>query len=309
MVPISHFTLAILLCVSGAPGARAQDSLVRWELPAAEAEVGEPVRARLVAEHPASVRPSLPPLGLDDSWVVFEGRPAWTEALAQDAGRATTTWEFRFASLESGERALPELVLSLGDARVDVPAARLAFRGVLAEGEDAPRPVKGLPELPPEPARGALAWWIAGAAVAVAALAAFRLARRARRAPVAAVPAPSARLAVLEAEPLASAADVQTAHFALTRLLRESADLRAGRDRSALTDEEWSDAARGEFDAAGLGAAERAALEALFAKASAVKYGPERPTHWATREALASARSLAARLEPPARGRGKEAAA
>ncbi len=52
-------------------------------------------------------------------------------------------------------------------------------------------------------------------------------------------PAPSVRLAALESVGLDTAADVQSAYFALTRLLREAVDLRLGQLRSGLTDEEW----------------------------------------------------------------------
>ena len=62
---------------------------------------------------------------------------------------------------------------------------------------------------------------------------------------------------------------------------------------------EWCAAAGAQFDTAALNATERSLLDQLFANASRVKYGSERPTHWATREALASARTLATRFEVP----------
>ncbi|MEO6710217.1 MAG: hypothetical protein ABI054_01955 [Planctomycetota bacterium] len=263
-------------------------------------EVGQPVRATLVLEHASEQHPKLASLGLDDSWVVLDTRAGLDAQDPARADRTTTTWIFEIASLEPGERKPAEIPLQLGETKVPVESAALSVTGVLAEAEDAPRPLRGLHDLEAQEERADLWTWIgAGAALACALVIAFYWWHIRRKPAQITAVAPSARLAILEAKPLDTPEDVQAAHFALTRLLRESADLRSGRDRSGLTDEEWRVAAEPQLDAVGLGDAERRQLDQLFADASRVKYGTERPTHWATREALAGARSLAMRFESP----------
>ncbi len=283
--------LAALLC--------AQGTSARLEFDRVQAQVGQPVRATLTIEHDAGSRPKVDSLGLDDSWVVFDSKAGPTLALPAQAGRATTTFEFEIASLEPGPRTIGQIPIPGGDQKLAVAGPALQVQGVLAESEDAPRAMKGLREIESLDER-ANVWLALGIAVGILALLSvvlFAWWRKRARAAVESAPAPSVRLAVLETRPLDTPADVQAAHFALTRLLRESADLAAGRDRSGMTDEQWQRAARRQFEAAGMNAAEFSALEALLERAAQVKYGSERPTHWATREALASARLFAARLE------------
>ena len=288
---------ALLLC---ATASAAQESRARLEFDPPSAEVGEVVRATLVLAHPAGARPAEPKLALDDSWLILDTTAGGTTSDPAQPTLARSLWRFEVVSLEPGERSIPDLTLSLGEELVKVECAPLLVRSVLREDEDAPRALKGLLELATTD-KAALPWiWIGALVALAAALAtwlAFRLRARSRAAPQVA-PVPSLRLAVLEARPLDTAEDVQAAHFALTRLLREAADLRAGRDRSGLTDGEWRDAAESEFHAAGLSGEDRAARVALLSRSEQVKYGSERPTHWATREALASARLFAVRLEP-----------
>ena len=78
------------------------------------------------------------------------------------------------------------------------------------------------------------------------------------------------------------------AHFALTRALRELVDGARAQERLALTDEEW---------AADLGDAD---LAQSLSTCAQVKYGVERPTHWATRERVVRARELARNHAPAA---------
>ncbi len=302
--------LAITAC---AGGLCAQGNSARLEFDRAQTEVGQPVKATLSVEHDASSRPRVDSLGLDDSWVVFAAKAGPTLAMSAQAGRATTTFEFEIASLEPGDRAIPQIPVPGSDQKLAVEGPTLKVAGVLAESEDAPRAMKGLREIESQDERANLAL-ILGLSLGVLALLSavlFAWRRKRARSAVESGPAPSARLAVLETRPLDTPGDVQAAHFALTRLLRESADLAAGRDRSGMTDEEWQRAARRQFEAAGMSAAEFSALEALLERAAQVKYGSERPTHWATREALASARGFAARLETlqDAKDRPREVAA
>ncbi len=293
---IGASALAIAACAAllGAQGTSA-----RLEFDRVQAEVGQPVRATLTVEHDASSRPKLDSLGLDDSWVVFASKAGPTLALPAQTGRATTTFEFEIASLEPGQRAIAEIPISGSAQKLAVAGPTLQVQGVLAENEDAPRAMQGLREIESLDERANLSLVLAvalgGAALLCAAL--FVWWRKRARSVAEGAPAPSVRLAVLETRPLDTPEDVQAAHFALTRLLRESADLAAGRDRSGMTDEEWQRSAREQFLAAGISAGELGALEALLERAAQVKYGSERPTHWATREALASARGFAARVE------------
>lgn len=295
---VRYARAAFAICLLGS-ALFAQAPSAQLNFAEASVEVGQPVRATLTVEHAAGERPKLDALGLDESWLVLDAQPGATIADPASPGRAHTRWELELASLEPGQRTIASLPLPGGEQKLPVSGAALNVRGVLGADEDAPRALKGLREIESVEPRSAV-WPLVGAALGALVLAAAGLflwwRRRSRFAPQAA-PAPSVRLAVLEARPLDTPDDVQAAHFALTRLLRESADLAAGRDRSGLTDEEWSSAARAEFTAAGLSAAEQQSLAALLERAATVKYGSERPTHWATREALASARSLAARLE------------
>jgi hypothetical protein len=281
-----------------APLAAAQEQRARLRFEPPQAAVGEPVRAILSVAHARGMAPSVESLGLDDTWLVFETGARRVSSEPADPARETSTWVFEVASLEAGERKLSDVPLKLGDLHVPVEAAALAVRSVLGADEDSARPLATDGELDLDAAvMPWLAYALGALALVAVGLIAWLVARR-RRPAVEALSAPSTRLAVLESRPLDTAQDVQAAHFALTRLLREAADLRVGQDRSGLTDEEWRLAASAQFDEAGLAPAELTALEQLLARAGEVKYGGERPTHWATREALAGARLLAARLEP-----------
>lgn len=302
-LPRSRMSLALLLLSTPALGQEvgAPEALAHWELPVKQAAVGEPVQARLVVEHAAGARVELSSPVEDGSWVLFDRTAPWTESAGP--GRARTAWEFRWASLEAGSRSLPAATPTLGGQALEVEGATLFVAAVLGEGEDAPRPLRDAPPLPAE-TEGPLTWIAAGVLLLLGVLLGAWILRRRRAAPPATASPPSARLSVLEAADLAQPADVQSAHYAMTRLLRESADLGAGVDRSALTDEEWAARAEGEFRAAGLSEGERATLQELLLRAAAVKYGPERPTHWATRESLARARALALRFEARASSAG-----
>ncbi len=281
-------------------GVTAQESRAQLTFEPASAQVGEPVRATLSFEHASAEHPTLESLGLDDTWIVLDTKAGLDARDPTNPDRTTTTWVFEITSLEPGERTLANIPLKLGEATPAVNIAALSVHGVLADDEDAARALRPLRDIETNDERADSRVWIGGGATLCCALIIACLWWRSRRRPAALTQvAASSRLAVLETRPLDTPEDVQAAHFALTRLLRESADLRSGRDRSGLTDEEWRIDAIAQFDAVGLGETERSQLDQLFASASRVKYGTDRPTHWATREALASARALAARFEAP----------
>ncbi len=261
----------------------------------AAVEVGQPFDVVCDVTHPEGARPRAvePDFFGSDPWVLFDAR---RELLADGATRLVWT----LACLEPGpETELPELGYSvLIDGRERVAFATghtLAVAGVLAEGEDAPRPQVGFRSLAEEPAP-APAWrrWAVWGAVLASTLllvAVYFLARAwraARRRPKPA-PRPVARLGELEQADLSQRAR----HYELARLVREGIDEEAGRDRRGLTDEEWLAA----LDDVRI--PERAKVEAGAAleRCAAVKFGAAKPTDWAVEETFAHARQALATLE------------
>lgn len=280
---MSLLTLVTLLALEGG---------ARWRVEPAAVEVGEPFELVLELEHGRTQAASaLAPaeLVLDDSWLVLERRAPRSEA-AGEGLRTLLAW--RIASLEPGERNLAEALAGFafgeGVTRIQAGEARVVVRGVLAEGEDAPRPLTGFAgELGPAPgaARSRLALGLALAAlVAGAGLAAWARARR-RRAPRAPQLDSSERLRELAARAAAGAA--RDGCYDLTRLLREHVDRLRQKPRAALTDPEWLAelAAAPDVPRAAL-----ADLERVFARAERVKYAGESPSLWALEELFGEAR-------------------
>src|SRR5687767_8565791 len=89
---------ALISAPCSATAAAAQEPRARWILETPQAEVGEPVRATLQAEHGAQQRVVLAEPALDGSWVVLEAQPGWTEPDPADPARARTIWKFEIAS-------------------------------------------------------------------------------------------------------------------------------------------------------------------------------------------------------------------
>jgi hypothetical protein len=259
-------------------------------------EVGQELVIALEVGHAEGERAALEEgaLELDESWIVFASEAPLALPVPGQPGRARTRASWTVASLEPGEREIPAVRYRIGGEGHASPAAQVSVASLLGEGEAQARPPKGFRPLAGE-ARSPFLWipWVC-AAVALAAAAALAVrARRRRGRVVSAPPGPLERLAELEARPLDDPLEVREAHFELTRAVREALDRRSGRERSGLTDAEWLGEVRGTL------AREQALeLEALLASCAAVKYGGERPTHWAAREALQRARRLAAENAP-----------
>ena len=271
---------------------RMQDLLrAELELGAGPVVVGDSVELVVRLQHPAGVHYELVPEGFDYSWVLLSRGGAVTTT----AGEVSeTTYRLTLCSLEAGERELPAPVFhNQSGTPVSValaPLPTLSVRGVLAETEDAPRPIIGFME--PTAADGGLSWgWIVLPLLVCIALALWiARRRRARSTPGAPLPTPEQRLAVLEASDLGAAGEPSFAanlHVELTGLVREHFDLRAGGGRASLTDDEWLAAAALEFSEQ-----QRVALHALFLESREVKYGGATPTHWALQESLAAARRV-----------------
>lgn len=274
------------------------EAAARWRVAPASVEVGQPFELVLELEHARgeAVTELVPgELALDDSWLVLERRAPRGEVAGE---RVRTTLVWSVASLEPGPRSLTEALagFALGEAvtRIQAGDARLEVRGVLAEGEDAPRPMTGFEgELGPAPREGWSRWQLALAlGTLLAALAGgLLLARRRRRAAPVPQPTSAERLAALAAQAAAGAA--REGCYDLTRLLREHVDRLRRSERAALTDEEWLDELAAAPDVP------RAALEDLrrvFARAARVKYAGEAPSPWALDELFGEARRALAAL-------------
>ncbi len=292
----------LLLAVAASP--QGDDSIVaRFRCEPADVEVGEPFELVLELEHPTGA--SVFDLGadelvLDASWVVFdETRLPPAEAGSPDRRITRRVWTV--ASLDAGPRtlgdALTPLVFDARISSVDASATTVEVASVLAEGEDAPRPVRGFPEgfgagVPLVTSQWRYAALAAAALLwgAVLWLVAKRMrAKRGARTPVPVQPLE--RLARLEADVAASNGgleEVRELHFELTRLLRDATDARAARPFDAgLTDREWLAEVR---------ASKRVQdpcideLERLIEQAEAVKYAGVVPTSWALEDAFDRAR-------------------
>jgi hypothetical protein len=284
-----------------APTLRAE---ARAQASVATVEVGEPFTLTLVVRHGGEDPPALDATALesDPTWAVLEPGERVSLPEPGDHGLLETRASWRVVALEPGQRELPAPRVTLegpdGAPQVlEVARASLEVQGLLAPGEDAPRPPGGFVGLGPESAtpgwRRALPWGVAG--LVACALGAAWLGRRGRRAPAVVGPTPLERLAALEAGSLERPEQVVALHVELTRLLRAAVDDRLGASPSGLSDLEWAQRL-----AARLGAERARPYAELLEACEPVKYGAEQPTHWAARERVARARELAAVVDAPA---------
>ncbi len=304
--------LFLALLVSAVPaGAQAVDVRALWRCEPEEVELGEPFQLVLELFHPAGVSGrelAAGELALDESWVVL-AQEAVTSA-AQNDGSLHTRRAWRVVSLEPGERSLAEalarVVLSARVTQISVGAARVQVRGILAEGEDAARPLR---EFPPNFGGGheaaARPGWIpllVGSALLVAIGAGAYVWRRRRGRRGAAIPsAPFERLAELERSFQGERG--REGCYELTHLLRAAGDGLRQKPRGGLTDEEWLAEITASFEVPRNAVNE---LAAVFERAGRVKYAGEAATPWAMQETFAKARAalevLGAGSPPPAAG-------
>ena len=269
-----------------------------------EVAIGEPIEWILTVRHPARDAVRLAnddPLPDDDTWVLVDGPRVSTERAG--ARGATTRIRWTVFSLESGERALPEIVARLasgGELRATCPGP-ITVRGELAPDEDVPRPFTAFHQV--EERTGGGRSLAAAIAALVAGFVVLWLVLRRRRAPgPASVPTPLEQLDALGAQPADDPGVARALVFELSSLLREAVDRRLAVARPGLTDEEWLAAVR-PSDALGAGTAER--LEHLLGSCEDVKYGSRVPTRFAVAEALDEARQVITALDAA----GEEAAA
>jgi len=293
--------LASLALSSSARPASAQDAAadsVTARVEPAAAGVGEPIAIVVDAAHEAGgyARALEPYLDRASPWV-FLGS-------SRESGATSTRLSWRFVALDAEETTPPEVKFTLR-ARADedprvvrATASPIELASALAEGEDAPRPLLGLRELPDGAAAGgaedtARALLLGAFALAVVALAltAWRLRRRAlgRLGPIDTASAAD-RIAVLAA----SDAPLKARHFELTRVLRAALDARRG-----WTDEELARAL--EADPAMRGRLGEDACEAaadVLRRAAPTKYAGARPTEFAVRETFEAAERAVRALKP-----------
>jgi hypothetical protein len=294
------FLASVLLALGAGPEG---ETSARWSCEPTAVEVGQPFALVLELEHESTVgtallAPRAPEL--DPSWVVFGAEPVARAPLAD--GRVRTRCVWHVASLEPGERSLADALsgLALGEAvtRIQVGDARVSVAGVLAQGEDAARPLRGFPVGFADAATRAAArtsWpalLAAGLALGAALSWAWVRARRRRaRARMGAAPLPLERLAALEA---GAAEAGRERCYELTSLLREAGDRLTKRPRAALTDEEWLATVHASLEIPRGVVAE---LTAVFERVARVKYAGESPTEWALAETFTRARRALQALE------------
>ena len=281
--------IAALVLAALAQDAGMATARVRWEAPLDATDVGEGVPAVLIVEHAAGARARLPAEWIESDYSWLELSPA---RLLSDSSATATRWRIDLASLEAGERELPqpavEVVLPSGAKAELVQETRsLRFMPALFDGEDAPREPRDF--RPADPEETATGWSLY--ALAAAALAALGAACgwwvRARRMPGDAPPGAAARLAELGSRKLDDPEVVRELYYALSNLVRSELDARAGLRRAAWTDEEWLAAVRGS-----LAPADAVTLEELLLSCRGAKYAAARPTEWAVREDLSRAARL-----------------
>jgi hypothetical protein len=315
-------TLCLALASLAAPPG---DLVARAACEPPSADVGEPVRVVIEIGHDreVDVRGLLSkPVELDPSWVLLGREIEPPRADPAEPARFLSRCVLSVASLEPGARSLAaELSRAFQDERLasfDASAAHVDVASVLAEGEDAPRPLRGLPESFGAPAgeaglgafvgRSALRWILAGAALVVLASAAYVVRReRARR-----------RRAVSSQDPLAAlerfapargtpAGALRERAYELSHFLRATVDRRFSLAHGGLTDEEWLAALESSAAAAPELVAE---LRAFCARTESIKYAGAEPSEWAHGELLASARralELVLAGPPPAPAKGEAA--
>jgi hypothetical protein len=267
----------------------------------AEVQVGEPCRLVLEVDRPAGTNVRLPDVDPvpDDSWVVLEPR----KLERSEPTRVVASW--KVLSLEAGDRELAKFSVDEetpeGTRKIDVQAAAIHVLPALAEGEDAPRPMRDFRDAPPNAAarRGRLV--LLGIAALVAAALAFALVRRARKKQVpVAEPTALDRLALLEKRVADDPESAREIVYDLSRLLRVSVDRYLAEDQASLVDADWAAAIEAE-ERVPLGV--RRSTAKLLRDSERIKYALQSPTRFALQEMLATARNaleaLASSPPPP----------
>lgn len=288
---------------------------VRVDVAPTSAQIGQPVDVSFTVSHPTGGSVTWPdPAALPRSFAFVEQGGVRRERDPSDPAREISRRRWTLMALEGGTPELPALnfVVEVDGAKETVTSnpAPLQVAHALAPDEDAPRPLRAFRPTPEPPARR----WpglVAGlAAVPLVLLGAWVARRWRRRAPP---PPPresaSARLAAVERAFTDDPAHARDAACALTRLVREVVDERAGTPRAAWTDAEWiAVVARDES----LPAAARSTVARLLTAAERWKYASESPSPLLWRETVNDARVAIEAIQSapkPATTPGKDVAA
>ncbi len=288
------FVSASFFCVQSEGTPRA-----RFSCDSQAVDVGQPFALELEITHGegVDVRDLLEtPFELDASWVIFGREVRPTVADPSDPSRRISRTVLSIASLEPGARSLGlALTSAFHDGRfesIDASHAFLEVASVLAEDEDAPRPLRGLPgdfgRAQGESSSPGFPWLATLGLLFPVALGAFLL-WRSRKKRLRAGPAVDP-LACLESwAPVRGlpARELRERSFELSRFVRRTVDGRLSRARDGRTDEEWL----AELQGSGLLAEPLIRELALFfARTEAIKYAGVEPSEWAQAELLAGAR-------------------
>jgi hypothetical protein len=293
---LAALVLVLLAVPPGQAGVQPDEVRALWRCEPTEIGLGEPFELVLELTHPADVSGhelAAGALELDESWVVLGEEPV--SSAPAGGGALVTRRAWRVASLEPGERvlsdALSQVALSERVTRIQVGEARVTVSGILAAGEDAPRPLREFPDGfggADEPAGGP-GWtsWL-GLAAALVALGAGALAWRRRRARRAAARPPTVLERLRELEGGLEGARGNEGCYELTRLLRAAGDELGRKQRGGLTDEEWLAEITASLEIPRNAVSE---LTAVFERTARVKYGGEAPTPWSMQETFQRARA------------------
>ena len=271
-------------------------------------EVGEPFEVILEVTRDADVPSDQVGGGellLDDSWVLFDTRYEPPAPPSDEAERLLTRRIWSLASLDPGARTLVVQGLLPPEATSGIETCTVQVAGVLADGEEEPRPLRGLPaDFGAEPAE---APFLSRTTILVMALTLFSLLlaaflfalfllRRSRGQSGPAGVTPRERLARLAAETDSDLSRTRERTYELSHLVREAVEARIGRDLRGRTDEEWTAALVHER---GVSGEEREAIGALVTDCARVKYAGEVPSAWAIEDLFTRARAALESLERP----------
>lgn len=230
-------------------------------------------------------------LDLGYAWSVVDGPRDVVDLSLTTASRGDRRLQWTIIALESGRAATPPVDFKLtGGDVVVVPAATIEVLPELAEGEDAPRPLRGFRAVEdrrigdPRLVLAAMALLLVLPFLIVG----FVRYRRRPRSGSTTTPEVTPREAI---DALDAAGDPRGTMSALGPLVRRALDSTRGRDDASLTDAEWTAALQA---SEGLLEEDRRAATELVHELSAVRFGGGDPTSFAAKDAVERARRLAA---------------
>ena len=270
---------------------------LRWSLDPPEVEVGQPFELTLAIEHdPGAEVPEVNDESLADAagFVVFGhvSRPS-TDQGAKASGRLVRRHVWTLVALDPGSHRLPTDRIALvggSPAAKESPPPLVVVEGVLAENEDAPRPLRSFAAdfLGERGASSRWYLWGAGGLAGLVLLGLLWIVRRRQGRTGAPAPPPSVqqRFEALGATPDAD----RERWFELAALVREAIDRYQKAPRPGLTDEEWLASLPAHSAGREFPDEVRQGLGEVLERCARVRYAGEQPTAWAFEEVFARAR-------------------